>query len=373
MNEYRLTPGHKHFAGRQLVLVALAMITAGCGQEPVETAPVVRPVKIMEISDLGGGRIQAYPGFIRAADSAEVSFEVPGRVIKLEAKEGQQVKAGDVLAVLDDEIFAADLDVAVANLNKARSDLTRSENIFAEDSGAITQERIDADRRAVEVSDARLVQARKSVDDTVLRAPFDGSVSRRLVEVFENVQAKQPVLIVENLGRVEVEIAVPERDMAARRANATISREDLERITRRVAPMVTISALPGVELPGRLSEVATRADPTTRTFAVRIAFDVPENSGLLPGMTARVSGRFETDAAVKVPVSALAANPGAEATVWVIDPDTMTAHARVVELGEMGGEEVEIISGLMAGEMIAVTGAAQLAEGMQVSRFGNGP
>ncbi|MGI9341608.1 MAG: efflux RND transporter periplasmic adaptor subunit [Gammaproteobacteria bacterium] len=373
MNEISLTHSPKRFAGRHLVFFALASITAGCGQEPMDAAPVVRPVKIMDISDLGGGRIQAYPGFIRAADSAEVSFEVPGRIIKLEVKEGQQVEAGDVLAALDDENYAAELDVAVANLNKARSDLTRSENIFAEDPGAITQERIDADRRAVEVSDARLVQARKSVDDTVLRAPFDGSVSRRLVEVFENVQAKQPVLIVEDLGRVEVEIAVPERDMAARRTTAPTSGKDLERITRRVSPIVTISALPDVELTGRLSEIATRADPTTRTFAVRIAFDAPEGSGLLPGMTARVSGRFETDDAVKVPLSALAANSGAEATVWIIDADTMTAHARVVELGEMGGEEVEIISGLMAGEKIAVTGAAQLAEGMQVSRFNSSP
>ncbi len=372
MNELGQTNYCNHVAGRYLALVATAIFISSCSEEAPDTTPSVRPVKIMEISDLGGGSVRQYPGFIRAAESAEVSFEVAGRIIRLDAREGKEVKAGDILAALDDTLFVAEFDVAMANLNKARADLNRSENIFAEDPGAITQERIDSDRRAVEVSDAKLTQAQKSVDDTVMRAPFDGAISRRLVEVFENVQAKQTVVIVENLDRVEVEISVPERDMMGR-GSGQRTRAELEAIQRAVRPMVALSSFPDIEYPGTLSEVATRADPTTRTFAVRIAFEAPPGAGLLPGMTARVSGRFQGNAPVRVPVSALASNPGAEATVWVIDPDTMTVHARVVQLGQMIGEEVNIVAGLEAGEMIAVTGAAQLAEGMQVSRYGGNP
>jgi RND family efflux transporter MFP subunit len=357
-----------------LIYAALvpAMFMSGCGEQATESAPIVRPVKILEIGALGAGSVREYPGAIRAADSADVSFEVAGRIIKLEAREGREVQTGDVLAELDDTIYAAELDVAVANLNKARADLSRSENIFAEDSGAITQERIDSDRRSVEVSVARVAQAQKSVDDTVLLAPFDGAVSRRLVEVFENVQAKQPVVIVENLSRVEVEINVPERDMLGR-GSGTRTREELDEIQRSVKPMVSLSAVPDAEFPGVISEVATRADPTTRTFAVRIAFDAPPDAGLLPGMTARVIGRFQGNAPVKVPISAVGGSPGAKATVWVINPDTMTVHARSVELGELAGGEVEIVAGLESGEMIATTGVTQLAEGMQVSRFGGNP
>ena len=258
--------------------LAPAMFISGCGEQATESAPIVRPVKILEIGALAAGSIRKYPGFIRAADSADVSFEVAGRIIKLEVREGQQVQAGDVLAELEDTLYAAELDVTVANLNKARADLSRSENIFAEDSGAITQERIDSDRRAVEVSVARVAQAQKTVDDTVLLAPFDGAVSRRLVEVFENVQAKQPVVIVENLSRVEVEISVPERDMLGR-GSGTRTREELDEIQQSIKPMVALSAVPDVEFPGRISEVATRADPTTRTFAVRIAFEAPPGAG----------------------------------------------------------------------------------------------
>lgn len=372
MEVFSLTNCRGHFVTSVAIPLVVVASLAGCSEPPPDTAPVVRPVKILDVNPLGMGQVREFPGFIRAADSAEVSFEVAGRIIELEAKEGQKVKAGDVLAKLDDTNYAAEFDVAMANGRKARADLMRSENIFAEDPGAITQERIDADRRAVEVTDAQVVQAKKAVEDTVLRAPFEGSVSRRLVEVFENVQAKQPVLIVENLDRVEVEINVPERDMLGR-GSGSRTREELDEIQSNVKPMVALSAMPNVEFPGTISEVATRADPTTRTFSVRIAFDAPPNSGLLPGMTARVSGRFQGSAPVKVPVSALAADPESAATVWVINPDTMTVSARVVGLGQMASDEVEIVSGVEPGDMIAVTGATQLAEGMQVSRFGDAP
>ena len=76
---------------------------------------------------------------------------------------------------------------------------------------------------------------------------------------------------------------------------------------------------------------------------------------------------------VKVPISALAGDPDSEATVWVVDPETMTVSARVVGLGQMAADEVEIVSGIMPGDMIAITGATQLADGMQVSRFGDAP
>lgn len=349
---------------------ACGLLLGACGGEAPEPVEVARPVKILEIGGLESDRLQEYPGIIRAAESAEVSFEVPGRIVRLAALEGQQVEAGQVVGALDDSNFAADQDIAEANLRKARSDLARSEAVYAEDAGAITLERIDADRRAVEVAEARVAQARKAVNDTLLRAPFDGVVSRRLVEVYENVQAKQPVAIIENLGDIEVEVNVPERDILRRgTTQRSYSIEELERVSETVQPMVMISSLPGVRLPGTITEIATRADPATRTFAVRIRFEAPEDVALLPGMTARVQGRFQTGGEVLIPISALAATPGSEGKVWVVDPDSMTVSARVVELGEMTGDRIRVLGGLSSGELVAVTGAAQLAEGMEVTRF----
>ena len=90
-------------------------------------------------------------------------------------------------------------------------------------------------------------------------------------------------------------------------------------------------------------------------------------------MTARVRGRFLTAGEVRIPVTALAATPDAEGKVWVVDPETMTVSARKVELGQMTGDDVSVVYGLYVGELIAITGATQLAEGMQVSRFNGSP
>ena len=195
-------------------------------------------------------------------------------------------------------------------------------------------------------------------------------VSRRLVEVFENVQAKQTVVVVEDLTRLEVEVNVPERDILARSAgNRGYTFDEMQRVSESVQPTITISAIPDREFSARITEIATQADPSTRTFAVRLAFDLPEDVGLLPGMTSRVRGRFNASGSIYIPLSALASTPEGKGKVWIIDPGTMTAQAREITLGEMNSDQVQVLSGLLPGEMIATTGATLLAEGMQVSRF----
>ncbi|MEM9386166.1 MAG: efflux RND transporter periplasmic adaptor subunit [Pseudomonadota bacterium] len=351
-------------------LIVGSCLTA-CSEAPAPAPPPVRPVKFFQVYEGGGERDQEYPGEVRAADTASVGFEVSGRVVSLLAQEGQKVAAGDVLATLDDRDYRANLDIAQADLRKAQADLQRSESVYAEDPGAITVERIDSDRRALEVAQAQVAQARKAVEDCTVRAPFDGVVSRRLIEQFENVQAKQPVVIVENLARIEVEVAVPERDVLERgRPGNGLSAADLELLTAEISPRITFNALPGIELPGRITEVAARADATTRTFAARIAFDAPQDITLLPGMTARVKGRFEGAAAiVDIPLSALASTTQAQGRVWVIDTQSMTVTGREVLLGSLHEDRVTVLAGLSGGEVIAATGAAQLAEGMKVRRF----
>ena len=190
------------------------------------------------------------------------------------------------------------------------------------------------------------------------------------VENFENVQAKQVILVVENAEVFEVEADVPEQDAA--RMSPDLS---LEERTRRGRPSITLSALPGRSFPARLTEIATTADPKTRTFAATLQFDNPGDVNLATGMTANV--RFHVDdellgeTGLFVPSRAVASEPDGSARVWVVDPESMTVSARVVELGVMSGDRVRVRSGLRGDEWIATSGVAFLYEGMVVSRAGN--
>ncbi|MGD8843480.1 MAG: efflux RND transporter periplasmic adaptor subunit [Gammaproteobacteria bacterium] len=348
-----------------LIVGCAALFAGGCEKPPAEQKTEVRPVKILTVQASGPTGQREYPATIKATQQADMGFEVPGRMEEFLVKEGQLVHKGDVLARLDDRDYQYELEKARANQRKALADLNRSLSIYREDPGAISTGAIDSDRRAKEVTDASVQQAEKAVEDTILRAPFDGYVARKLVEDFANVQAKEPVLILQDVSELEVEVSVPERDMVGgERTN------DMDELTARVKPEVSLTSMPGLNFPARIKEFATTADPGTRTFQVTLIFDVPDDVSIFPGMTARVHARVANGNNIRVPVGAVVSNAQYQAFVWKVDPDSMTVSPAPVELGDMQEDEVEISSGLQGGDMIAVSGLRYLQDGMQVRRFG---
>jgi RND family efflux transporter MFP subunit len=349
-----------------VVVVCVGLLAGGCEKPPAEQPAVVRPVKILTIQAGGAAGQREYPATIKATQQADMGFEVAGRMEEFLVNEGQLVRKGELLARLDDRDYQYELEKARANQRKALADLNRSLSIYKQDQGAISKGAIDSDRRAKEVTDAAVQQAEKAVEDTLLRAPFDGYVARKLVADFANVQAKEPVLILQDISELEVEVSVPERDMVGRERT-----NDLDALTARLQPEVSITSMPGRSFPARVKEIATTADPDTRTFQVTLIFDPPDDVSILPGMTARARARVVSDAGIRVPVSAVVSNAQYQAIVWKVDPASMTVTPVRVEMGDLQGNEVEIRSGLQNGDMIAVSGLDYLQDGMQVRRFGD--
>jgi len=338
---------------------------ASCDEQPTEKKPLVRLIKIHTIGSLEPEAIIEYPGTIRAFQTAEMGFEVSGRVTEFLVREGDRIKKGAVLARLDATDYQAELKVAQANLQKARSDLTRNENIFREDPGAISVDEIESTRRALKVAEAHLEIAQKAVSDTELRAPFSGVMARKLVEDFANVQAKQAVLILQDNSILEIEVAIPERDYVRREAKD----ETKEKMTERVKPTVIVSSLPNRQFPARIKEYATVADPITRTFPVKLNFDEPNDVNILPGMTARVRVVIDPESAWSVPVTAALADENRQPYVWKVDPENMKVSKCPVELGPLTGGRVLLKSGVKEGDLVATSGAALLREGMQVRKY----
>lgn len=339
----------------------VALVVTACEQQVVEQEPVVRPIKFHTIGKADTAARREYPGSIRAYQHADLGFEVGGRIIEFYVREGEDVVQGEVLARLDPRDYEADLKAAQANLRKAESDLRRSRNIYKEDPGAISKETIDTHKRAVDVSNANLAISQKALDDTRLRAPFSGRMARRLVEDFETVQAKQPVLVLQDTSTLEIEINVPERDVA----EAPTDRRN-EIVQARTEPEIIVSALPHLKFPGWIREWASTADPVTRTFAIRLNFKNPGNVNILPGMTARAQVTVNPERAWSVPVTATVAADDGSPFVWKIDTETKAVARAPVELGDLVGDRVRIVSGLEEGDLVAVSGVNQLRDGTVV-------
>ena len=343
----------------------MAIGTAACTKEVVVIESVVRPVKILKVGALEA-RMAEFPGSIAAAQHAEMAFEVPGRIVEFLVDQGDRVKRGDILARLDNRDYQARLDSATASLNKALADDRRGKSLYRQDPGAIAQVTLDSYASALDTARANHDQAQKAFEDTILRAPFDGRIGRKRVEDFANVRAKQPVLTLQDDAHLEIDIAIPERDIVF-----GLPGRSPEEVTRELNPKVVVSALPDRSFPARAKSIAAMADPVTRTFTATLSFERPTDVEVLPGMTAKVVFRREGEvsSAIRIPIEAVLSDGTSAPIVWVVDLQSMTVKERPVELGDLVGSEVEIRSGLESGESIAAAGVHYLREGMQVGRF----
>lgn len=350
-----------HHAPAAALSLALALLLlAGCGEKEQEVAEVIRPVRMMTIGASGAGGVREFPGQVRAAEEIELSFEVPGRIVQLNAREGQSVTRGTLVAALDPRDFEAARDRELARRNEVRADFERNRVLYERD--AISLRDLEVVRRQFEVAEANLRQAEKALEDTRLYTPFDGKIAGRLVENQENVQAKQPIIIFHDDSSLEIRASFPEGDFLRIRDMGTV-----QAMTERIRPKVEISAAAGVAVDAWVKELRTTADPVTRTYDVVLGFLPPEGMAVTSGMTARLTITLGgTEGAMLIPARAVVSTADHRSMVWVYDEAGGTVHAREVVPGNLTGGDIEILSGLEKGDTIAILGASNLTEGMKV-------
>ena len=341
------------------VLAAGLVVSGGCGERTEDEAAVVRPVKSMVVgSVLSGSR--SFPGRVEASEHVDLSFRVSGPLIDLPIERGQAVRRGQVLARVDPRDYRIALDEARAAFTKAEADYVRYQNLY--EKNAVSVSDLDLHRAQRDVAKARMDDAEANLDYTHLRAPFAGVIGNRYVENFEEVRANQVICSVHDISVLDVVVDIPEHLIAGA---GELGEAELDVIAR-------FEAAPDREFALRFREVAAQADPATQTYELRLTMPQPEGLSVLPGMTAEVVAKGARRAADSmefiVPAGAVFPDPdGRTQAVWVIDPDRMTVHRREVVLGTVTGSgSVEIISGLRAGERIAVAGVSHMREGMKV-------
>lgn len=354
-------------------LAMLGALTVLTGALTSCKKPVAQPVeqpkmaKIMVVPAAAAVATHEYPGNVRAFDEAELSFVVPGRIVELPVKEGQQLATSALVGRLDDREFKSAVDAALSQSKLQLTRMASSRQLY--DKGVISKDEFDLQTRNSDVAKAELETATKNLEDTVLKAPFAGRLARRYAEQGQNVQAKQAVALLQDISRLKLTINVPEQNVA-RGTSAS-----LEGAIKRVRCIASFPSLPGRTFDLMLHEFSTAADPATRTYAITFAMAVPTNAVILPGMTATVTAPTRIEAlagatAVSVPLTAVWANPAGTSCVWVVNTQTMRVQPRVVTLGEMKGSTVDLRAGLAPGDTIVVAGVNQLADGQLIRSYG---
>ncbi|HEB51553.1 MAG TPA: efflux RND transporter periplasmic adaptor subunit [Desulfobulbus sp.] len=342
------------------ILLAAVLLLTGCRKEEKEVRrQVVRPVKVMTVRSSASTLTISFPGTVRAARRAVLSFKVSGPLVKLPVEEGQHVKKGDLIAQIQKRDFQTALEEARARALEAERQFSRYKELYARKQ--VSRADYDRYRAARDVARARLEDARNQLRDTSLLAPFDGVISKRYVENFQKVQAKEPIANLQDITRIEILVDVPEQVMAEIR-----DKEETLEI------FATFDSIPGKKFPLEVKEYSTQADPATQTYQVVLVMDQPGEANILPGMTALVTARATRAAGageqvITIPAIAVMDAAGDRPFVWIFDPKTGTVHRRFVTIGRItGSSDIVIREGLKGGETIVIAGLTQLEEGMKV-------
>lgn len=348
--------------------LALAALLGGC--QRAEAPPeAVRAVKVMTVSAGTATHGQAYSGTVAARTESRLGFRVAGKLTERAVNLGQHVKAGQLLARLDaqDYRLAADaaraqLDAATTQRDLARADLARYRALREKNFiSAAEMERREAQLKGAQ---AQLDQARAQLAAqsnqaayTQLLADAAGVVTGVDAEAGQVVTAGTPVIRLARDGERDAVFAVPEDQLPAFRVGT---------------PMAVQSWAGGESWAGKVREVAASADPISRTFAVKVALDVPPAQA--PALGTTVSARIDAThaasaapAAIKLPTSAIREQHG-KTQVWVLagEGDALQVKARDVAVAGLDGNEVLVAQGLQAGERVVVAGVHVLGDGQKV-------
>ncbi len=347
-------------------LLAAVFISA-CEKEVVEPPERIRAVKTIVVSERASGQLRKFPGTVEPVDTSSISFEVTGLIQEIDVDRGDKVKEGEVLAVLDMKRFELNVESAKAALSRAKAQLKEKKSAYDRerriqnmDPGATTQKAVEQARAAYEstrqnvsYNQAQLDLAKRDLEKTALRSPFDGIVSARHVEPFEEVTRGKPVLQLFVEGAMEVAVSVPENMVGD----------------------VYVGLRGEVRVPNRPDDVYQAVVSKVGSAATSAnAFPVEANINdadehVRPGMTAELTllfSRGEEELAYLLPLQSVVAAEGARFFVYVFDPETSTVRKAAVEGKGMIGDQAIITRGIAPGDIIVVAGVPFLRDGQEV-------
>jgi multidrug efflux pump subunit AcrA (membrane-fusion protein) len=374
--------------GKLLLIVIAAGFWWACGprdRSREEAGATLRGVSVETVRLQDTPELLDVAGTIRSAHTSLLRAQISGTVREMRVQEGDRVRRGQVLAVLDDRSPRAQLGVAQAGVEEASQGLAEAEQVlqaaaadrqFAEATyrryqallakNSLSRQEFEgaearykaalANERAAEAKKKQLAargdQARSQADSAQavysyarIVAPLDGLVTAKAVDAGTVVMPGTPIFTVEDTGRYRLEAGLPEQHLADVKVG-----QEVEVTTGRS------------KLPGRVAEIVPAADAATRTFLVKI--DLPRTCDCRSGQYGKASLALGSVKRLVVPHLAVVEH-GELQGVFVVKAQGLVEY-RLVKTGKDLGDRVEILSGLAAGERVATSQTDRLRDGLRV-------
>jgi len=347
---------------RASLLAVSAATMAGChgGESASQTVVQTMQARVVESQQQQVPLNVRSTGTVRARETAIVSAQVTGRIQQIMVREGDSVRAGQTLVVLDDAALRASTDQAQAAVKAAQSEqaaaqtdaklaastLERYKQLQAEKS--VSPQEMDEVSRRAEAAAARIEAVRAQTDAaraqesgartmlgfTRLLAPFAGIVTSRMADPGTIASPGVPLLQVDQTGVLQLDATVDESVISA--------------IHKGMKAQVAIDGGNSTSLAGTVAEIVPAADPASHSFMVKI--DLPSSSQLRAGMYGTAEFANGTRQAILIPRSAVVMR-GSLASAYILDGQGI-AQLRSLTLGATQGNRIEVLSGISSGEKL---------------------
>ena len=358
-----------------LAIGVIALVSCGENTRTTQAAPEkAQGVAITEICKTTVPEIAEFTGTVRPVLSAQLASQVMGTIRRVNVHEGDHVRRGEVLVSIDDvqqqaanasakaSLQASQESIAAAEADYSLADATLKRYQVLYDKRSLSPQEYDevrtrlasalARRGAAHAgraqAEAAVLEARTAIGFTQIRAPFDGVVTSKLAEPGAMAMPGVPLLIVENPSRFWLEVQVDESRMAAVQLGETVR--------------LRIDALDDQSIEGKVAQIVPAADPASRTFTVKI--DLPPNPQIRSGLFGRARFQRGQKDVIQIPGDAVL-HRGQLQAVYVVGSDQM-ANLRLVTLGAVSGDRVEVLSGLQSGDRIVAQPRDRELSGKQV-------
>jgi membrane fusion protein, multidrug efflux system len=330
-----------------LLSIAIAGCTRGRAAAPDTRDKTLVAVRVGPVAFELVTRPVTATGTLGPKEEVPLSFKVGGVIAQLRVDEGQSVRAGDTLALLD----LSEIDAAVVRArsaaDKAERDLTRAQRLYGD--SVATLEQAQNAETGRDVARAELETATFNRRYAIIVAPASGVILKRSAEPGELVQASMPILKLGSHARGVV-------------VRAGLADRDVVRVRLGDRAVVRFDAFPDRTFEGTVTELAGAADPMTGTYDVEVT--VSAASRLASGLVGQVEIRpAATHPVALIPIESLLEADGSHATVFAVSADGRRAERRSVTIAFLTGDRVAVTSGLEGVASIVTAGAAYLDDG----------
>lgn len=330
-------------------LLFILFITA-CSKEEKqrESKPINVTVETAGFS--GTGTPTVYVGQVEEQASTAASFTGMGTIEQVCVAQGEPVKKGQLLAVMNSETARSALAAAQAQLRQAQDAYSRLSQLH--ENGSLPEIKWIEVESKLEMAKSQLAMTEKQVNDSRLTSPANGIVGRNVKRSGETAMPAQPVMNILDIDRVKIKIAVPEKDYPL------FAESDLDNYA------IKVPACGDVRLNPVKMERGVQGNPTTHTYDIYLYVENPGHK-LLPGMVAEVNFDSAQDHEVMMLPVRVVRKKGDNNYVWIVEDGK--AHIQPVITGSIIGNNISIINGLVPGDSVITEGYQKLSEGSTIN------